>query len=180
MGDIIGQDVFGAYSTWGKLRCPIIGAYDQFQLGSGVQPHNLNVDSGYHPDDGLFLRVYNWPQSFFWVTTGGTPLYEYDGPFVGFENGGGVSPYDSFFSIGAYQWSGNDSAFLYTSVNNYLDQGDITASLVGLTVTYSGGTFATTADAFENNPASFPLWRGQSIGYNVITSVTDIDTFTAF
>lgn len=179
MGEVIGQDVFGAYSTWGKLRCPIIGAYDQFQLGSGVQPHNLNVDSGYHPDDGLFLRVYNWPLSSFWVTTGGTPLYEYDGPIVGFENNGGVSPYDSFFSIGAYQWSGNDSAFLYTSVNNYLDQGDITASLVGLTVTYSGGTFATTADAFENNVPYTP-WRGQSIGLNAITSVTDIDTFTAF
>ena len=46
-------------------------------------------------------------------------------------------------------------------------------------MTYSGGTFATTADAFENN-APYTPWFGQSIGYNVITSVTDIDTFTAF
>lgn len=175
MGEMIGADAGGAWSTWGKLRCPIIAAYDQFQLAS----HSLNIDSGYHPDDGMFLRVFQWPTITFWMNSNNDPFYEYDGPILGFQDGGGVSPYDSFFSIGAYQWSGNDAGFIYTSVNNSLDLGDITASLVGLTVTYSGGTFTTTADAFENDPASTP-WYGQSIGYNAITSVTDIDTFTAF
>jgi hypothetical protein len=50
---------------------------------------------------------------------------------------------------------------------------------VGLTVTYSGGTFTTTADAFENTPSS-PPWFGQDIGLNSITSVTAISNFTAF
>ena len=180
MGEVIGQDTTGLYSTWAKLRCPIIGAYNQFQLGSGVQPHNLNVDSGYHPDDGLFLRVNAWPSTSSWTDSSSNPHTEYSGPILGFQNGGGVSPYDSFFSVGAYDATINDTTnAFYTSVNNNLDQGDITGSLVGLTVTYSAGTFATTADALENNPATTP-WFGQSIGYNVITSVTDIDTFTAF
>ena len=180
MGEVIGADVNGLYSTWGKLRCPIIGAYDQFQLGAGVQPHNLNIDSGFRPDDGLFVRVNAWPSTSFWLDTSSNPHTEYSGPIVGFQDGGGVSPYDSFFSVGAYDATINDTSnAFYTSVNNGLDSSDITGSLVGLTVTYSGGTFATTADAFENNPASTP-WFGQSIGFNVITSVSDIDTFTAF
>ena len=180
MGDIIGQDTTGLYSTWAKLRCPIIGAYNQFQLGSGVQPHNLNVDSGHRPDDGLFLRVSAWPLTSSWTDSSSNPHTEYSGPILGFQNGGGVSPYDSFFSVGAYDATINDTTnAFYTSVNNNLDQGDITGSLVGLTVTYSGGTFATTADAFENN-APYTPWFGQNIGLNVITSVTDIDTFTAF
>ena len=100
------------------------------------------------------------------------------GSHKGYNNGFGTSP--SYISIGAYDANWNDTTNpVYTSVNNKLDLKDITDSLVGLTVTYSGGTVATTADAFENDPASAP-WFGQDIGLNAITSITDIDTFTAF
>ena len=109
MGDIIGQDTTGLYSTWAKLRCPIIGAYNQFQLGPGVQPHNLNVDSGHRPDDGLFLRVSAWPLASSWTDSSSNPHTEYSGPILGFQNGGGVSPYDSFFSVGAYDATINDT-----------------------------------------------------------------------
>lgn len=180
MGEVIGQSAI--WSTWAKLRCPLIGAYDQFETDGNLQPqpHNLTVDSGFRPDEGLFVRVSQWPGSSFWLDTNSNPHYEYFGPIVGFQDGGGSAPYDSYFSVGAYDWTGNDATNpYYTSVKNLLDLGDITGSLVGLTVTYSGGTFTTTGDAFENAPTSSP-WFGQSIGYNVITSVTDIDTFTAF
>jgi len=182
MGEVIGQLTTGQYSTWAQLRCPLIDGYNQWNkyVGPGPQYHNLVVDSGYHPDDGLFVRVDAWPSTSFWTDSSSNPHTEYSGPIVGFQDGGGVSPYDSFFSVGAYDATINDTSnAFYTSVNNNLDSSDITGSLVGLTVTYSGGTFTTTADAFENNPASTP-WFGQSIGYNVITSVSDIDTFTAF
>lgn len=182
MGEVIGQLTTGQYSTWAQLRCPLIGGYDQWNkyVGPGPQYHNLVVDSGYRPDDGLFVRVALWPSFSAWTDSSSNPHTEFSGPIVGFQDGGGVSPVESFFSVGAYDSTFNDSFNpWYTSFNNNLDQGDITASLVGLTVTYSSGTFATTADAFDNNPATTP-WFGQSIGYNVITSVTDIDTFTAF
>jgi len=184
MGEIIGQSTgasAGVYSTWGKLRCALIGAYDQFETDASVQlqPHNLTIDSGFYPDEGLFVRVAQWPTTVLWVDSNSDPHTEYSGPIVGFQDGFGSS--DSFFSIGSYDWSGNDTFNPnYTSVNNYLDESDITDSLVGLTVTYSSGTFTTTSDAFENDPATYPPWYGQNIGLNAITSVTDIDTFTAF
>jgi hypothetical protein len=181
MGEVIGQLTTGQYSTWAQLRCPLIDGYNQWNkyVGPGPQYHNLVVDSGYHPDDGLFLRVNAWPSTSFWLDTSSNPHTEYSGPIVGFQDGGGVSPYDSYFSVGAYDAIINDLTNpSYTSVNNNLDSSDITNSLVGLTVTYSGGTFTTTADAFDNTQTT--LWFGQSIGYNVITSVSDIDTFTAF
>ena len=184
MGEIIGQStgaLAGVYSTWGKLRCALIGAYDQFATDAAVQtqPHNLTIDSGFHADEGFFLRVIGWPQIQGWTDTNNDPHTEYSGPIVGFQNGFGSS--DSFFSVGTYDWVGNDTLNPnYTSVNNYLDESDIADSLVGLTVTYSSGTFTTTSDAFENNPATYPPWYGQNIGLNAITSVTDIDTFTAF
>jgi hypothetical protein len=163
-------------STWGKFRCPLINGYNQWQATT----HNLNVDDGFRPDGGYFLRTVGWPSVFFWLDINSDPHNEYDGPIVGYQNGGGVSPYDSFFSVGAYDWSGNDTSnAFYTSVNNGLDEEDIADSLVGLTVTYSGGTFTTTSDAFEQNPPYTP-WFGQSIGFNTITSVTSISTFTAF
>ena len=180
MGFVIGQDTTGAYSTWAQLRCPLIGAYDQWNkyVGPGLQFHNLVIDSGFHPDDGLFVRVDQWPGTSFWLDTGSSPHTEYFGPIVGFQNGFGTSP--SYISVGAYDASLNDTTNPdYTSVNNLLDLKDITDSLVGLTVTYSGGTATTTADAFENDPAFAP-WFGQDIGLNAITSVSGISTFTAF
>ena len=180
MGEVIGQSTTGAYSTWAQLRCPLIGAYDQWQkyVGPGTQYHNLVIDSGFHPDDGLFVRVDQWPRKFFWLDINSNPHEENEGPIVGYNNGFGTSP--SYISIGAYDANWNDTTNpVYTSVNNLLDLKDITDSLVGLTVTYSGGTVATTSDAFENDPASAP-WFGQDIGLNAITSITDIDTFTAF
>lgn len=184
MGEIIGQSTAasaGVYSTWGKLRCALIGAYDQFETDAAVQtqPHNLTIASGFHADEGLFLRVVQWPATSQWSDSSSGSHIEYNGPIVGFQNGLGVS--DSFFSVGAYDWSGNDTLNPnYSSVNNNLDETDIADSLVGLTVTYSSGTFTTTSDAFENDPATFPPWYGQDIGFNAITSVTAIDTFTAF
>ena len=180
MGEVIGQSTTGAYSTWAQLRCPLIGAYDQWQkyVGPGPQFHNLVIDSGFHPDDGLFVRVAQWPYKFDWVDTFSNPHQENAGPIVGFNNGFGTSP--SYISIGAYDAQFNDTTNPgYTRVDNLLDLKDITDSLVGLTVTYSGGTVATTADAFENAPP-FAAWFGQDIGLNAITSITDIDTFTAF
>jgi hypothetical protein len=180
MGEVIGQSTTGAYSTWAQLRCPLIGAYDQWQkyVGPGPQFHNLVVDSGFHPDDGLFVRVAQWPYKFDWLDTFSNPHQENAGPIVGFNNGFGTSP--SYISIGAYDAQFNNTTNPgYTSVDNLLDLKDITDSLVGLTVTYSGGTVATTSDAFENDPP-FAAWFGQDIGLNAITSITDIDTFTAF
>jgi len=182
MGFVIGQDTTGAYSTWAQLRCPIIKGYDQWEkyVGPGPHFHNLVIDAGFRPDGGNFLRCIQWPSTGFWIDINSNPHTEYAGPILGWQNGGGVSPYDSFFSVGAYDWSGNDSTNpVYTSVNNNLDETDVADSLVGLTVTYSGGTFTTTADAFKQNPASTP-WFGQSIGFNAITNVTAINTFTAF
>jgi hypothetical protein len=180
MGEVIGQSTTGAYSTWAQLRCPLIGAYDQWQkyVGPGPQFHNLVVDSGFHPDDGLFVRVAGWPYYQFWVDVNSNPHEEYAGPIVGYNNGFGSSP--SYISVGAYDATWNDTTNpVYTSVDNLLDLKDITDSLMGLTVTYSGGTATTTSDAFENDPP-FAAWFGQDIGLNAITSITDIDTFTAF
>lgn len=171
----------GAYSTWGKLRTPLIGGYDQYTTDANVQPqpHNFEIESGFHATEGLLLRCSNWPQSFSWIDINSNPHTEYTGPIVGFQNGGG-SIYPSYFSIGAYDASINDTTNpVYTSINNLLDQGDIDDSLAGLTVTYSSGTFAINSDALENNPPYAP-WFGQDIGLNAITSVTAIDTFTAF
>jgi hypothetical protein len=180
MGEVIGQSTTGAYSTWAQLRCPLIGAYDQWQkyVGPGPQFHNLVIDSGFHPDDGLFVRVAQWPYYQFWVDVNSNPHLEHAGPIVGYNNGFGSSP--SYISVGAYDATWNDTTNpVYTTVDNLLDLKDITDSLVGLTVTYSGGTVATTSDAFENDPP-FAAWFGQDIGLNAITSITDIDTFTAF
>jgi hypothetical protein len=180
MGVVIAQSTNGTYSTWAQLRCPLIGAYDQWEkyVGPGPSFHNLVIDSGFHPDDGLFVRVDQWPQRFSWLDINSNPHEESNGPIVGFNNGFGTSP--SYISVGAYDATFNETTNpVYTSVNNNLDLKDITDSLVGLTVTYSGGTVATTADAFKNDPAS-PPWFGQDIGLNAITSITDIDTFTAF
>ena len=180
MGVVIGQSTNGAYSTWAQLRCPLIGAYDQWEkyVGPGPSFHNLVIDSGFHPDDGLFVRVDQWPQRFSWLDINSNPHEESNGPILGFNNGFGTSP--SYISVGAYDATFNETTNpVYTSVNNLLDLKDITDSLVGLTVTYSGGTVATTADAFDNAPVS-PPWFGQDIGLNAITSITDIDTFTAF
>jgi len=180
MGEVIGQSTTGAYSTWAQLRCPLIGAYDQWQkyVGPGPSFHNLVIDSGFHPDDGLFVRVAGWPYYQFWVDVNSNPHLEHAGPIVGYNNGFGSSP--SYISVGAYDATWNDTTNpVYTTVDNLLDLKDITDSLVGLTVTYSGGTVATTSDAFENDPP-FAAWFGQDIGLNAITSITDIDTFTAF
>ena len=180
MGEVIGQSTTGAYSTWAQLRCPIIGAYNQWHkyVGPGPQYHNLVIDSGFRPDNSLFVRVSEWPKTSFWLDINSNPHDEYLGPIVGYNNGFGSSP--SYISVGAYDANWNDTTNpVYTSVNNLLDQRDIDNSLVGLTVTYSGGTVTTTADAFKNDPAFAP-WFGQDIGLNAITSVTGISNFTAF
>jgi hypothetical protein len=180
MGEVIGQLTNGVYSTWAQLRCPLIGGYDQWEkhVGPGPSFHNLVIDSGFHPDDGLFVRVAGWPDRFSWLDINSNPHEESNGPIVGFNNGFGTSP--SYISVGAYDATFNETTNpIYTSVNNNLDLKDITDSLVGLTVTYSGGTFTTTSDAFKSDPAS-PPWFGQDIGLNAITSVTSISTFTAF
>jgi hypothetical protein len=180
MGEVIGQSTTGAYSTWGKLRCVLINGYDQFTTDASFspQPHNLMIDSGFHPDGGLFIRCNAWPSKSFWIDINSNPHEQHSGPIVGFQNGFGTSP--SYISVGAYDATWNDTTNpVYSSVDNQLDIGDITDSLVGLTVTYSGGTATTTADAFENSPPYAP-WFGQDIGLNAITAVTDIDTFTAF
>ena len=153
MGEVIGQSTTGAYSTWAQLRCPLIGAYDQWHkyVGPGPQFHNLVIDSGFRPDDGLFVRVIGWPGTSFWLDINSNPHTEYYGPIVGFQNGLGTYP--SYISVGAYDANWNDTTNpVYTSVGNSLDQRDIDNSLVGLTVTYSGGTVTTTSDAFENSP----------------------------
>lgn len=180
MGVIIGESTTGLYSTWAQLRCPLIGAYDQWAkyVGPGPQFHNLVINSGFHPDEGLFLRVFVWPQATFWLDINNNPHTAYTGPIVGYNDGFGTYP--SFISVGSYDSTWNDSSNpFYTSYANNLDQRDIDVSLVGLTVTYSGGTVTTTSDAFENNPPYAP-WYGQDIGLNAITSITGIDTFTAF
>ena len=180
MGFVIGQSTTGSYSTWAQLRCPIIGAYNQWHkyVGPGPQYHNLVIDSGFRPDEGLFVRVEQWPYTTDWLDTSSNPHTQYTGPIVGYNNGFGTSP--SYISVGAYDAIWNDTTNPgYTSVNNLLDLKDITDSLVGLTVTYSGGTVTTTADAFKNDPAFAP-WFGQDIGLNAITSVSGISTFTAF
>lgn len=182
MGILIGESTgatAGSYSTWAKLRCPIIGAYDQWEtvVGPGSYYHNLIIDSGFHPDDGLFLRCDQWPYTQSWTDTSSNSHTEYAGPQVGFGNGLGILP--SYFSVGSYDWVGNDTTNpVYTSVNNLLDEDDIADGLVGQTVTYSSGTFTASADAFDNTPTSF--WFGQDIGLNAITSVTGISNFTAF
>ena len=178
MGVLIGET--GGYSTWAKLRSPIVRGYDQYDLfvGPGAFPHNYVIDSGFYPDGGQFLRSDGWPVSSFWLDSSSNPHTEQDGPILGFMNGFGTSP--SYFSVGAYDWSGNDTTNpVYTSVNNLLDEDDIADGLVGQTVTYSGGAFTATSDAFENN-APYTPWFGQNIGLNAITSVTAISNFTAF
>lgn len=183
MGEIIGDTTgpfAGIWSTWGKLRCPIIGIYSDFttDINFQLQPHNLTISSGFHPNDGYFLRVFSWPSVDFWSDVDQNPHHQYTGPIVGFFNN--PPPFDSFFSIGAHDSTFNETFNpVDTSVNNNLDLGDITDSLIGLTITYTSGTFVTTADAFENNPPSSP-WQGQPIGINPITSVTGISTFTPF
>ena len=180
MGEVIGQATSGAYSTWAQLRCPLIGAYDQWSkyVGPGPQFHNLVIDSGFRPDQGLFVRVDQWPYTTDWSDTSSNPHTQYSGPIVGYNNGFGTSP--SYISVGAYDAIFNDTTNpVYTSVNNLLDKGDIDNFFVGLTVTYSGGTVTTTADAFENAPPYAP-WFGQDIGLNANTGITAISDFTAF
>lgn len=180
MGEVIGQATSGAYSTWAQLRCPLIGAYDQWDkyVGPGSFPHNLVIDSGYYPDGGLFVRVAEWPKTFAWFDTNSDPHTEHYGPIVGFQDGFGTYP--SYISVGAYDANWNDTTNpVYSSVNNLLDKGDIDDFFVGLTVTYSSGTVTTTADAFENAPPSSP-WFGQDIGLNANTGITAISDFTAF
>lgn len=180
MGFVIGQDTTGAYSTWAQLRCPLIGAYDQWDkyVGPGPQFHNLVIDSGYHPDEGLFVRVDQWPFTTDWLDTNSNPHTQYAGPIVGYNNGLGTSP--GYISVGAYDAIWNDTTNpVYTSVNNLLDKGDIDNFFVGLTVTYTTGTATTTADAFENDPP-YAAWFGQDIGLNAITGITGISNFTAF
>ena len=183
MGVVIAQSTTGAYSTWAQLRCPLIGAYDQWQkyVGPGPQYHNLVIDSGFHPDEGLFVRVSSWPGIFTWFDVNQDPHDEYFGPIVGFADGSGSSPpADSFFSIGAYDANVNaENNPAYTSANNNLDQGDIDNGFVGLTVTYTTGTLTIDADALLSYPITTP-WYGQNLGAVTITAVTDIDTFTAF
>lgn len=180
MGEVIGQATSGAYSTWAQLRCPLIGAYDQWDkyVGPGSIAHNLVIDSGYYPDGGLFVRVDEWPKTITWFDTNTDPHTEYYGPIVGYQDGFGISM--SYISIGAYDANWNDTNNpRYTSVNNLLDQQDIDDFFVGLTVTYSSGTVTTTADAFENVPPTTP-WYGQDIGLNANTGITAISDFTAF
>ena len=180
MGEVIGQSTTGSYSTWAQLRCPLIGAYDQWSkyVGPGPQFHNLVIDSGFRPDNSLFVRVSEWPYKTDWLDINSNPHTQYAGPIVGYNNGFGSSP--SYISVGAYDAIWNDTTNpVYTSIYNLLDLKDITGSLVGLTVTYSGGTVTTTADAFENDPP-FSAWFGQDIGLNAITSVSGISNFTAF
>lgn len=171
----------GAYSTWGKLRTPLIGGYDQYTTDADVQPqpHNFEIESGFHATDGLLLRCWRWPTAYSWLDTNSNSHTEYEGPLVGFQNGGG-GIYPSYFSIGAYDASINDTTNpVYTSVNNLLDEQDIADGMVGLEVTYTSGTFLITADALETQQPYTP-WFGQDIGSTAITSVTAIDTFTAF
>jgi len=182
MGYVIGESTgaeAGAYSTWAKVRCPLIGGYDQYTtyVGPGSFPHNIVIDSGFHADEGYFLRVLEWPKTSDWTDTGGFPHTEYLGPFVGFFNDPVTT---SYFSIGAYDASYNNQTNPnYTSINNLLDENDVADSLVGLTVTYTSGTFTTTADAFEQTPTTSP-WLGQAFGASTITDVSAIDSFTAF
>lgn len=179
MGYVIGAETDQGYSTWGKLRTPLLGDYNAWSTytGSLTYPHNYEIDSGFHADEGLFVRCDRWPQAIFWLDSGSSTHTEYDGPVVGYMDGGGTS---SYFSIGGYDWSGNDTTNpVYTSANNLLDQGDIDNGFVGLTVTYTSGTFAIDANALLSNPSTTP-WFGQDIGINSITSVSAIDTFTAF
>jgi hypothetical protein len=183
MGFVIASDESGqGYSTWGKLRTPLIGAYDEFETyaGAGLASHNYEIFSGFHPDEGLFVRTWRWPSVFFWLDSNSNPHYEHDGPIVGFSDNGGFPSSDSFFSIGAYDWSGNDASNpSYTSVNNGLDEKDIANGFIGLAVTFTTGTLTISADALEQNPPTYP-WYGQNIGSDRISAVTDIDTFTAF
>jgi hypothetical protein len=180
MGIVIGQTEsagpFALVSTWGKLRTPLIGSYDDFL----VTFYNYEVYSGFYSNEGLFVRTWRWPVSFFWRDSEGIEHLEYNGPFVGFQSVDNVSEDDGFFSIGAYDWNGN-GAFsnpYYTSANNQLDQRDIDEGFVGLDVTYTTGTLTISPDALLSNPPG--SWWGQAIGPNTITSVTEIETFTAF
>lgn len=177
MGVIIGQSTTGSYSTWAKLRCPLIGAYDKFEL----TPHNLIIDSGFSPEEGLFVRVFQWPYQAEWMDTSGNIHMEHAGPIVGFRDGAGEESNPSYFSVGGYDVNRNDQFNPnYSSINNFLDLVDIEASLVGLEVTYdSTATFTANPDAFENDPPSTP-WFGQDIGLVSISSVTAIEGFTAF
>jgi hypothetical protein len=182
MGVVIGQSTTGLYSTWAQLRCPLIKGYDQWNkyVGPGPQFHNLVVDEGFRPDEGYFVRVIGWPEASFWLDSLFNPHTVYNGPIVGWANVGSFSLTDSYFSIGSYDNQFNDQVNpFYTSIGNGLDEKDVTNCLIGLTVTYTSGTFTTTSDAFEQNPASSP-WAGQAIGLLPITDVTAISTFTAF
>lgn len=174
MSFVIGQSTDGIMSTWGQVRCPLIGAYDKFKSRS----HNLTVDSGFHPESGLFVRVAFWPGTLIWFNDG-TQELQYLGPIVGFFDGGSsIPPQDSYFSIGSYNSSANGPSG-YTSLDNTLDKVDIDNGFVGLSVTYTSGTITIDNDALENVPPSFP-WFGQNIGPEIITEVTAIQNFTAF
>jgi hypothetical protein len=178
MGFVIGQSTTGVASTWGQLRCPVIGAYDQYETWT----HSLIVDSGFHPEEGLFVRVAGWPFESVWFDVDSQRQVQNIGPIVGFSDGTSVDPaQDSFFSIGTYNSSANgaNGPTGYSSFDNLLDQGDIDDGFIGLTVTYTSGTFTIDSDALENEPPSFP-WYGQNIGVSTITEVTEIETFTAF
>lgn len=187
MGYIIGQSVGVTqtpviYSTWGKVRCPLIGDFDKFEssLGPGAYAHNLTIEAGFHPEEGFFLRAEQWPYQYEWFDVDGFPHTSYNGPINGYQAGGYPAGYDSFFSIGSYDHVTNQSSNpTYTSVNNLLDFDDIQNALVGLTATYAAGTFTTDEDAFDNAPPTEPYF-GQNLSLVDMSQVTAISSFTSF
>jgi hypothetical protein len=174
--DVIGGDPYGTRTaeettTWGKTRCTLIEDYNGWSKGT----NSLIIDGGWYPTDGLHIRVDAWPYTTTWFDSLNFSHTEYIGPFAGYQDGAGVA--NSYISVGAYDWSGNDTNNpYYTSVNNSLDKVDIDNFFTGLTV---NSTYTTTAD-WTDTTQTGPNWFGQSLGTTAFTGYTTISDMTAF
>lgn len=177
MGAVVGGNPYGSRladgsTTWGKTRCVLIDGYTAWSKGD----NSLVIDGGFYPSDGLHLRVWRWPRTDAWVDSNSNPHTEYGGPILGFADNSGAGG-DSYISVGAYDFNGNDTVNpLYTSANNQLDENDAAACYTGRLV---NGTYSTTADWSDASPASLP-WFGQNIGAVSFTGYSSISGFTAF
>jgi len=153
MGEVIGQDPGGSYSTWGQVRGVI---YDT-TAGLGAQSqHSLEVIDGFIPAAGCLFRSATWPYT---VASGSNTAIS--GAFALLGNNGT----NGLFSIQGYNFDG--SVDVYAPHN--LDDEEIQGVWVGRDVVFNSGAEAMTYAGLDGTTASVQL---VSV---LATSVTSFD-----
>jgi hypothetical protein len=149
MGFLIGSQA--SWSTWGKLRSPII----DFYAGAGKTAHSLVVAGGFPPINSSFFRCQQWP--FFSLG--------FIGPYANAGNvpASGLVPAYGFFYI-HQDADPNDTTYS----PHLFDDAEIQGVWVGRTVTLDSGAVAMTYDALNGVSGSYQT---------VSTSTTSVVSF---